>query len=195
MICCGISNCTSPRVCGVDSTPVNRTISRFTPAVALSFRIPKSKLREHLPSLYAKWCRADPYDASMANFRLAFSSPLYHPPRPFRSKDEAHMIRRFVFQWWRCPGNKPSGRDWARRLGISNTWPVKLCHEFARDPSEMLDAQRAEGDPKFADLERAREESQEMRRRGELRPLRYKHHWRPRKKKRSGGGSGRFPGA
>ena len=137
-----------------------------------------------MPSLYAKWCRADPYDASMANFRLALSSPLYHPPRPFRSAAEAYMIRRFVFQRFTCHVSKLSGRSWAKQLGISNAWLVKLCHEFARDPSEMLEAQRAEGDPKFADLERAREESQEMRRRGELRPLRYKHHWHPRKKKR-----------
>ena len=131
-----------------------------------------------MPSQYAKWCRADPYDASMANFRLALSSPNYHPPR---------------FQWFSCHGSKPSGFSWAKQLGISNTWLVKLCHEFARDPSEMLVAQRFEGDPKFEDLERAREDSEEMRRRGELRPLRYKQ--RIRKKKRISGGSKRFPGA
>ena len=45
----------------------------------------------------------------------------------------------------------------------------------------------------FEDLERAREDSEEMRRRGELRPLRYKQ--RIRKKKRISGGSKRFPGA
>ena len=145
-----------------------------------------------MPSQYAKWCRADPYDASMANFRLALSSPNYHPPRPFRSAAEAYLIRRFAFQWFSCHGSKPSGFSWAKQLGISNTWLVKLCHEFARDPSEMLVAQRFEGDPKFEDLERAREDSEEMRRRGELRPLRYKQ--RIRKKKRISGGSKRFPG-
>jgi len=38
----------------------------------------------------------------------------------------------------------------------------------------MLQAQATEGDPRFADLVAARELSQEMRQRGELRPLRYR---------------------
>ena len=135
---------------------------------------------------YAKWCRDDPDDARRKNFAKALASPLYHPPRPFRSATEAYLIRRFVFQWFTCHGSKPSVRSWAKQLGISNAWLVKLCHEFARDPSEMLEAQRAEGDPRFADLERAREDSEEMRRRGELRPLRYR--LRPRKMKRASGG-------
>ena len=121
----------------------------------------------------------------MANLRLARSSPNYQPPRPFRCKDEAYMIRRFVFQWFTCQGYKPSGRSWAKQLGISNAWLVKLCHEFAADPSEMLQAQIAEGDPKFADLERAREGSHEMRQRGELRPTRYRQWKRLRREERA----------
>jgi hypothetical protein len=95
------------------------------------------------------------------------------------------MIRRFVFQWFTCQGYKPSGRSWAKQLGISNAWLVKLCHEFAADPSEMLQAQIAEGDPKFADLERAREGSHEMRQRGELRPTRYRQWKRLRREERA----------
>ena len=84
-----------------------------------------------MPSIYQKWCRADPYDARIANLRKARRSPRYHPPRPWRSKDEAYMIRRYVFLWWTCrDSNKPSGRSWARQLGISHTWLQKLVWEF-----------------------------------------------------------------
>jgi hypothetical protein len=49
----------------------------------------------------------------------------------------------------------------------------KLIREFRRDPSEMLQAQACEGDPKYSELVNARERSEEMRRNGELRPLQY----------------------
>ena len=145
-----------------------------------------------MPSQLAKWCRADPLDASMANWQLLRAR--WCPPRPFRSTNEAEMIKRFVFQWWRNGSHTPSGREWARQLGISNTWLLKLIRSFAKDPTEMLEIQRANGDPKFSELERAREESQEMRRRGELRPLRYKHYWHPRKEKRVASVPGRIGG-
>jgi hypothetical protein len=137
-----------------------------------------------MPSLHAKWCRADPYDASMANLALARSSPDFHPPRPCRSAAEAYMVRRFVWQWFTCHGSKPSARAWARQLGISHVWLLKLVREFKKDPSDMLRMQAIEGDPKFANLERAREESQELRRRGELRPLRYR--WPRRRRHKTG---------
>jgi hypothetical protein len=78
------------------------------------------------------------------------------------------MIRRFVFQWF-TGGSKPSGRDWARQLGISHTWLQKLAREFQADPSEMWRQQAAKGDPRFSDLTRAQEYSRQMRQRGELR--------------------------
>jgi hypothetical protein len=79
------------------------------------------------------------------------------------------MIRRFVFQWYTCRGNKPSGRVWARELGVSHTWLQKLVRDFATGPSEMWRLQSANGDPNFGQLSRAREYSRQMRERGELR--------------------------
>jgi hypothetical protein len=80
------------------------------------------------------------------------------------------MIRRFVFQWFTCRDrSRPSGRVWARQLGISHTWLQKLVQEFEADPSEMWRLQRAKGDPKFTDFTRAQEYSGQMRERGELR--------------------------
>src|SRR6516225_8747941 len=105
-----------------------------------------------MPSLCAKWCRADPYDASMANFRLALSSPNCQPPRPCRSAEESHMIRRYVFLWFTAAGDKPSGRTWAKQLGISCTWLWKLVREFRKDPSDMWRMQAAEVDPRLTDL-------------------------------------------
>src|SRR3982074_337854 len=90
-----------------------------------------------MPSLYRPESRSDPYDSSMANLRKARASPKWHPPRPWRAKEESRIIRRFVYQW--LPGrdrNKPSGRSWARQLGISHTWLQKLVREFREHPEE-----------------------------------------------------------
>jgi len=124
-----------------------------------------------VPSPYKD--RGDPDDTRRKNFAKALSSPRYHPPRPFRSTDESHMIRRFAFQWFTCAGSKPSLRSWAAQLGVSRTWLQKLVREFKEDPTEMLQAQAYEGDPRLSDLLDARERSEGMRRRGELRPLKY----------------------
>jgi len=86
-----------------------------------------------------------------------------------------YMIRRYVFWWWTCrDSNKPSGRSWARQLGVSHTWLQKLVREFQRNPDDMWRLQSAEGDPRLTDLGDAQECSREMRQRGELRPLRYR---------------------
>ena len=50
-------------------------------------------------SKYQPWCRSDPYDARMANLAKARKSPLYHPPRLWRSKEESSMVRLLVY-WW-----------------------------------------------------------------------------------------------
>jgi hypothetical protein len=122
-----------------------------------------------VPSEYRKSSRADPYDASIRNLRKALASKRYHPPRPWRSKEEAQMIRQFVFQWFTCRDrNRPSGRAWARALGISHTWRQKLVREFTEDPSEMRRLQ-AYGDPTLEQLSRAQEYTREMKERGELR--------------------------
>jgi hypothetical protein len=79
------------------------------------------------------------------------------------------MVRRFAFRWFTSRGNKPSGRAWARPLGISHTWLQKLVREFTADPSDMQRLQIVRGDPAFAQLSRARKDTHEMRERGELR--------------------------
>jgi hypothetical protein len=123
-----------------------------------------------MPSPYQPWCRADPYDARIRNLVKARKSPRWHPPRPWRSKEESLMIRRYAFYWFTCRDrNRPSGRSWARQLGISHTWLQKLFREFTADPTEMFELQRRHGDPRFTELSRAREDSREMRERGELR--------------------------
>jgi len=101
---------------------------------------------------------------------LAKAREMWRPPRPWRSKDEAQMIRRFVFWWFTCRDrSKPSGRDWARQLGVSHTWLQKLVRGFKADPSDMWRLQAARGDPTYAQLSRAREHSRELREHGELR--------------------------
>ena len=126
-----------------------------------------------MPSLYEPWCRDDPYDARIKNLRKARSSPRYHPPRPWRSKEESHMIRRFAWQWFTCRDrNRPSARNWARQLGISHVWLLKLVRGFTANPSKMQEEVRRCGDTTLAQLAHAKERTQEMRMRGELRPHR-----------------------
>ena len=61
------------------------------------------------------------FEASWENLRKVFASPRYHKPRPLRGPEEQLMIRRFVLRWWINPDpNKPSGRKWARDLGIDH---------------------------------------------------------------------------
>lgn len=125
-----------------------------------------------MPSLYRKESRMDPHDSSMQNLAKAKASPRYHPPRPWRSKEESQMIRRYVHVWMTCRDrNRPSGRDWAKQLGISHTWLQKLVGEFHKDPDRVLLQSRRAGDPTLAQFARAREYTQQMRERGELRPL------------------------
>lgn len=109
------------------------------------------------------------YESSMRNLAKARASPRWHPPRPWRSKEEARMIRHFIFQWLTCRDRKPSGRAWARDLGISHTWLQELVRRFQADPSEIYQEARRRGDPTFAQLTRARDYTQRMRDRGELR--------------------------
>jgi hypothetical protein len=109
------------------------------------------------------------YDASMRNLAKARASERYHPPRPWRSPQEMLMIRRLV-QWWHTcrDSSKPSGRAWARKLGIIHVWLLKLVRQFETDPAEVHRLQ-AYGDPTPEQLRRAKEYTQRMRDRGELR--------------------------
>lgn len=107
------------------------------------------------------------YETSMRN--LAKARAKWRPPRPWRSSDEARMIRRYAFLWYTGRGQKPSGRAWARKLGISHTWLQKLLRQFRADPSKMYREARRCGDPTYAQLTRAREYSRQMGECGELR--------------------------
>jgi hypothetical protein len=101
---------------------------------------------------------------------LAKAREKFRPPRPWRSSQESEMIQRYVFQWFTCrDASRPSGRNWARQLGISHTWLQKLVRQFQADSSEMQRLQVVRGDPKFADLDRAREYTQQMDERYEIR--------------------------
>ena len=112
------------------------------------------------------------FDASWENLRKAFASPRYHKPRPWRSPEEQLMIRRLVLWWWtNRDRNKPSGRAWARGLGIDHTWLLRLVRKFEADPEEVRLLQDY-GDPTSAQLDRARERTKEMQMRGEIRPFR-----------------------
>jgi hypothetical protein len=103
------------------------------------------------------------YEASIRNLLKAVRSPRFHRQRPWRSKDESEMVKRFVFQWFTCRDpNKPSGRDWARQLGISHTWLQKLVREFEEDSSEMWELQVGYGDPTLEQLSGARHDTQEL---------------------------------
>jgi hypothetical protein len=126
------------------------------------------------PSLYRPESRSDPYDASVRNLAKARASSQYRRPLPWRSREESELIRRFAFLWFTCRDkSKPSGRDWARQLGVSHAWLQKLVREFREDESGMWELQRSEGDPRLADLIRAKEYTREMMERGLLRgPLR-----------------------
>src|ERR1700694_5207447 len=95
------------------------------------------------------------YESSMQNLQKARAK--WRKPRAWRSSQESQMIRRYVFQWLTCRDrSRPSGRDWARQLGISHTWLQKLVRQFQADPSKMYRELRASGDPKFVQLSRDR---------------------------------------
>jgi hypothetical protein len=122
-----------------------------------------------MPSPYRPESRSNPYDASMRNLRKAFESERYHPPRPFRSKEEQLMVRRLALWWWTCrDSSKPSARGWAKQLGVSHVWLLKLVRRFKTDPGEVRRL-HAYGDPTSEQLNRAKEYTQRMQDRGELR--------------------------
>ena len=79
------------------------------------------------------------------------------------------MIRRFVLWWLTCRDNgRPSARSWARQLGISHVWLLKVVRGLKEDPGEVRRLQ-AYGDPTLEQLCRAQKYTREMKERGELR--------------------------
>ena len=126
-----------------------------------------------MPSQYRPESRSDLYDSSSRNLQKARASVRYRPPRPWRSKEESQMILRFVFQWWTCRDRgKPSARSWAKGLGVSHVWLLKLVRRFQADSSlvdRMAQEERRHGDPTLEQLRRAQEHTLQMAARGELR--------------------------
>jgi hypothetical protein len=113
------------------------------------------------------------HESSILNLAKARSSPRYHPPRPWRSREESRMIRRFAYQWYTCRDrNKPSGRSWARQLGVTHTWLQRLVGKFQQDPGEAQREMGRYGDPTLPQLNRALEHTRRMKNRGELRSRR-----------------------
>lgn len=124
-----------------------------------------------MPSRYKKKSRGDSYDASIRNLRKARArrKELGAYPRPFRSKEEQLMVRRLALWRWTCrDASRPSVCAWAKQLGVSHVWLLKLGRKFETDPGEVRRLQ-AHGDPTPEQLNRAREYTQKMRDRGELR--------------------------
>jgi len=109
------------------------------------------------------------YEAAVDNLEKAMIN--WRPPRPCRSAEESEMIRRLVFWWFTACGEKPSARAWARGLGISHTWMQKLIREFKANPNKGWELQAGHGDPTLKELEYARERTEELRTRGEIRPF------------------------
>jgi hypothetical protein len=106
-------------------------------------------------------------ESSLRN--LAKARAEWRKPLPWRSDQESQMIRRYVFQWLTCRGRRPSGRAWARELGVSHTWLQKLVRHFQVDASEMYRDVQRRGNPTYAELIRAQERTRQMRENGELR--------------------------
>ena len=122
-----------------------------------------------MPSKYRPESRNYPFDASMENLAKAFASDKWHAPRLWRSKEEGRMIRRFVLLWLTCrDASRPSGRNWAKQLGISHTWLQKVVRALKANPDEMRRLQ-SQGNATLAQLNRAKEYTVRMRERGELR--------------------------
>jgi hypothetical protein len=117
------------------------------------------------------------YEASIRNLLKAVSSPNWRRPRPWRSKEEVEIVRRYAFWWFtsRDP-KKPSCRDWARQLAISHTWLQKLTKQFQENPDEMWQLQASYGDPTMAQLNEAKMRTQELKKLGGLHPRRRRRH-------------------
>jgi hypothetical protein len=122
-----------------------------------------------MASIYRSDSRSHPYDASMRNLAKAYASEKWHPPRPWRSKEEGRMIRRYILLWLTCRDtSRPSGRNWAKQLGVSHTWLQKVVRALKTSPNEMRKL-RDQGDVSLAQLNRAKEYTARMKERGELR--------------------------
>ena len=120
-----------------------------------------------------KETQASSREAWLLNLDKAMLSRNWHPPRPWRSREETYVIKRLVWLWFGCCGpgqTRESIHSLARVLGVSRSYIQKLVRAFERDPSEMQQQDRRHGRAALlAQLEHARRETQRQRERGELR--------------------------
>jgi hypothetical protein len=83
------------------------------------------------------------------------------------------MVRRLALWWWTCcDSSRPSARAWAKQLGITHVWLLRLVRKFETDPGEVRRLQ-AYGYPTPEQHDRAKECTKRMRNRGELRCPRF----------------------
>ena len=54
------------------------------------------------------------------------------------------------------PSSRPSARAWAKQLGVTHVWLLKLVRKFETDPAEVRRLQ-AYGDPMLEQLRRAKQ--------------------------------------
>jgi hypothetical protein len=110
------------------------------------------------------------YESSMLNLRRAQEK--WRRPRPWRSQAESKAIQRLVYLWFTCRDrSRPSGRAWARGLGISHTWLQMLVRRFRKEEVRArFEIRQRSRTPSFEDLAKARVETETMRSKGLLRP-------------------------
>jgi hypothetical protein len=106
-------------------------------------------------------------EASLRN--LAKARLRWRPPPPWRSQEESHFIRTFVWHWHLGRGPWCSGRALARWLGVSHTYVQKLSRALSRNENDFLREIACCGAPTVEGLRRAREQSRQQRERGLLR--------------------------
>jgi|SRR5882672_2595561 len=93
--------------------------------------------------------------------------------RPWRCHSESDLIRRLTWQWEHKRAkygfSDGSKRGLARRLGVSQTWVQKLCREYRQEPGKLQIIVLRRGMATIDELRMAKESTQQMRSRGQLR--------------------------
>jgi len=91
-------------------------------------------------------------EAALENLLKAKAN--WRPPRQWRSYAEQRVIRRLTWQWATAEGKRCSVRAFARWLGVSHVWVLKLLREFSVRPER-----EEPGYVTLEDLARAREQT------------------------------------
>lgn len=131
-------------------------------------------------------------NASRRNLEKAHAR--WRPPRPWRSEQETHLIKRIVARWLLHRRSQCSGRELAKRLCVSQAYLWKLSQKLSAEPAATVQLVRgpdrlpyellgmsadgrfhrvqylsASWELLFAQLSDAREQTQKMRKSGCLR--------------------------